>query len=317
MLNSCFGMLQRRVLQIYREKVVLAVLWLATSLAILTTVAIVGSLFFEAYRFFEYVPFFDFLFGLNWNPTSQLDLIREDPSQYFGLLPLLSGTLLITLIAMCVAVPIGLFSAIALSEYLSIRARKILKPCLEILAGIPTVVYGFFAALTIAPMIKTLGQQIGLDVASENALAAGTVMGMMIIPFICSLSDDVLHAVPHALRDSSYALGTTKSETIKKVILPAALPGIIASILLAVSRAIGETMIVVMAAGLRANLTINPLQDVTTITVQIVTLLTGDQEFDSPKTLSAFAIGLVLFFFTLMMNFIGQYITNKYREAYD
>ncbi|MEZ5610774.1 MAG: phosphate ABC transporter permease subunit PstC, partial [Rhodocyclaceae bacterium] len=231
--------------------------------------------------------------------------------------PLFAGTLLITLIAMTVAVPIGLMSAIYLSEYASAHVRAIAKPLLEVLAGIPTVVYGFFAALTVAPFIRDSGSILGLDVASESALAAGLVMGMMIIPFVSSLSDDVINAVPQSLREGAYGMGATSSETIRRVIFPAALPGIVGAILLAVSRAIGETMIVVMAAGLASNLTANPLEAVTTVTVQIVTLLVGDQEFDSPKTLAAFALGLVLFLVTLALNFVALYIVRKYREQYD
>jgi phosphate transport system permease protein len=231
--------------------------------------------------------------------------------------PLFVGTLLISFIAMLVAVPIGLLSALYLSEYASRKVRAYAKPLLEILAGVPTVVYGFFAALVVAPWIRGFGASLGLDVSSESALAAGLVMGIMIIPFVSSLSDDVINAVPQSLRDGSYALGATRSETITKVIFPAALPGIVGGILLAVSRAIGETMIVVMAAGLAANLTANPLDAVTTVTVQIVTLLTGDQEFDSPKTLAAFALGLMLFVVTLVLNVIALYVVRKYREQYE
>ena len=235
----------------------------------------------------------------------------------FGAVPIFVGTLLISLIAMIVAVPIGLMSAIYLSEYASRNLRSVLKPLLEILAGIPTVVYGFFAALTVAPMVRTMGTEIGLDVASESALAAGLVMGIMIIPFVSSLSDDVISAVPTNLREGAYGLGAMKSETILRVVLPAALPGIVGSVLLAMSRAIGETMIVVMAAGLAANLTANPFAAVTTVTVQIVTLLVGDQEFDSAKTLAAFALGLVLFAITLALNIVALMTVRKYREQYD
>ncbi|MGH8677855.1 MAG: phosphate ABC transporter permease subunit PstC, partial [Burkholderiales bacterium] len=238
-------------------------------------------------------------------------------STAYGFVPLLTGTLLITFIAICVAGPLGLYSAIYLAEYASPRVRATLKPLLEILAGIPTVVLGFFAALTVAPLIRGWGEVFGLNVASESALAAGLVMGMMIIPFISSLSDDIINAVPQALRDGAYALGATKAETIKQVVLPAALPGIVSAFMLAISRAIGETMIVVMAAGLAANLTLNPLDAVTTITVQIKTILVGDQEFDSAKTLAAFALGFVLFFVTLALNFISLRIVQRYREQYD
>jgi len=235
----------------------------------------------------------------------------------FGAVPLFAGTLLISTIAMAVAVPLGLYSAIYMSEYAHPRFRAVAKPLLELLAGIPTVVYGFFAIQVVAPLVRTLGLRVGLDVASESALAAGLVMGIMIIPFVSSLSDDVITAVPQSLREGSYGLGATRSETIKMVVLPAALPGIIGGVLLAVSRAIGETMIVVMAAGLSANLTANPFAAVTTVTVQIVTLLVGDSAFDSPKTLAAFALGLVLFCATLILNVVALAIVNKFREQYD
>ncbi len=235
----------------------------------------------------------------------------------FGAIPIFTGTLLITAISMLIAVPLGLYSAIYLSQYARPKVRNYFKPILEILAGIPTVVYGFFAALSVGPFIRSTGESLGLTVSTESALAAGLVMGIMIIPYVSSLSDDVMTAVPESLRDGSLALGATKSETIRKVIFPAALPGIIGSILLAVSRAIGETMIVVMAAGLAANLTINPLESTTTITTQIVMILVGDQEFDSPKTQSAFALGLTLFIATLILNFIAQRAVKKYREKYD
>ncbi len=291
------------------ERFVLAVLIACSAVAILTTIGIVFSVLFETIIFFRSVSPFEFLFGLQWSPTSS-------PAS-FGILPLLAGTLLITLIAMLVAGPLGLLSAIFMAEYASQRLRGILKPLLEILAGVPTVVLGFFAALTVAPLIRSTGEALGLSVASESALAAGLVMGMMIIPLISSLSDDIINAVPQSLRDGSYAMGATKSETIKRVVIPAALPGIVSAFMLAISRAVGETMIVVMAAGLAANLTANPLSAVTTITVQIATLLVGDQEFDSPKTLSAFALGFVLFFFTLVLNYVALRIVQKYREQYD
>ena len=290
---------------------------ISSFIAIFTTIGIILSLIFETIKFFSSVPILDFLLGLKWSPQMA---IREDQvgsSGAFGAIPVFTGTLLITLIAMCVAVPIGLMSAIYMSEYASKKFRNIVKPILEILAGIPTVVYGYFAALTVAPFIRNTGEYFGLNVASESALAAGLVMGIMIIPFVSSLSDDVINAVPQSLRDGSFAMGATHSETIKNVVLPASLHGIIGSILLAVSRAIGETMIVVMAAGLTANLTANPLQAVTTVTVQIVTLLVGDQEFDSPKTLAAFALGLVLFLITLALNIIALRVVSKYREQYE
>ncbi len=299
------------------ERIVLVLLFACSTIAILTTIGIVLSLVFETMRFFAQISPVEFLFGLQWSPQTALRADQVGSSGAFGAVPVIAGTLLITGIAMAVAAPVGLMVAIYLSDYAGPKARAILKPLAEILAGIPTVVYGFFAALTIGPLLRRLGESIGLDVASESALAAGLVMGVMIIPFVSSLSDDVMNAVPQSLRDGSYALGATKSETIRKVVFPAALPGIAGALLLAVSRAIGETMIVVMAAGLAANLTVNPLQAVTTVTVQIVTLLVGDQEFDSPKTLAAFALGLLLFAVTLCLNVIALKIVRKYREQYD
>ena len=290
---------------------------LCASIAILSTVGIVFSVLFESIRFFESVPPSDFLFGTKWSPQTSIRSDQVGSSGSFGAIPLFVGTLLISTIALIIAVPLGLMSAIYLSEYASNRVRAIAKPTLEILAGIPTVVYGFFAALTVAPFLRDIGESIGLSVASESALAAGLVMGIMIIPFVSSLSDDVLSAVPQVMRDGSYGMGATKSETIRQVVIPAALPGIVGGVLLAASRAIGETMIVVMAAGLSAKLTINPLEAVTTVTVQIVTLLTGDQEFDSPKTLAAFALGLGLFVITLLLNFVALHIIRKYREQYE
>ena len=289
----------------------------ASSLAILTTIGIVLSVLFEAIRFFQKVPVTEFLFGLNWSPQTAIRADQVGSSGSFGAVPLFTGTLLITAIAMVVAVPVGLMTAIYLAEYSSSRVRGIAKPLLEVLAGIPTVVYGFFAALTVAPWIRQAGEAAGIQVASESALAAGLVMGIMIIPLVSSLSDDAINAVPTAMRDGALGLGSTRSETMTKVILPAALPGIVGGILLAVSRAIGETMIVVMAAGLAANLTANPFEAVTTVTVQIVTLLVGDQEFDSAKTLAAFALGLMLFVVTLFLNVIGLSVVRKYREQYD
>ena len=270
------------------EAIMKVFLMLCSGVAIVTTIGIVLSVLFEALRFFETVNLFDFILGSNWSPQTAIRIDQIGSSGSFGAVPLFLGTMLISLIAMIIAVPVGLMTAIYLSEYATPRFRANAKPALEILAGIPTVVYGFFAALTVAPFIRDLGESVGLSVASESALAAGIVMGVMIIPFISSLSDDVISAVPQAMRDGSLGLGATRSETIKLVVIPAALPGIVGGVLLAASRAIGETMIVVMAAGLAANLTVNPLEAVTTVTVQIVTLLTGDQEFDSPKTLAAF-----------------------------
>lgn len=299
------------------ESVMLYLLIAASSIAILTTVGIVMSVLFEALRFFREVPVTEFLFGLNWSPQTAIRADQVGSSGSFGAVPLFTGTLLITAIAMFVAVPVGLMTAIYMAEYASRRIRNIAKPLLEVLAGIPTVVYGFFAALTVAPAIRGFGESVGLDVASESALAAGLVMGIMIIPLVSSLSDDAINAVPRAMRDGALGLGATRAEAMLQVILPAALPGIVGGILLAVSRAIGETMIVVMAAGLAANLTANPFEAVTTVTVQIVTLLVGDQEFDSAKTLAAFALGLMLFVVTLGLNVIGLKVVRKYREQYD
>ena len=299
------------------EKTVLITMMMFSTIAILTTLGVVFSVVYESMLFFREVPVTEFLFGTEWSPQIALREDQVGASGSFGSIPLFTGTLLVSAIAMFVAVPIGLMSAVYLSEYAGPRFRSIAKPVLEILAGIPTVVYGFFAALTMAPFIRSAGERLGLEVASESALAAGLVMGVMIIPFISSLSDDVINAVPQSLREGSYALGATRSETITRVVFRAALPGIVGGILLAVSRAIGETMIVVMAAGLSANLTANPLESVTTVTVQIVTLLTGDQEFDSPKTLAAFALGLALFVVTLCLNIIALYTVRKYREQYE
>jgi phosphate transport system permease protein len=299
------------------ERAFVAALVACSTVAILTTAGIVLSLIFEAARFFALVSPLEFLFGLQWSPQTALRADQVGSSGAFGAVPVFAGTLLITLIAMLVAVPVGLLSAIYLADYASPGVRAWSKPLLEILAGIPTVVYGFFAALSVGPLIRVLGDRVGIDVASESALAAGLVMGVMIIPFVSSLSDDVINAVPQALREGSLALGATRSETIRRVVLPAALPGIVGAFLLAVSRAIGETMIVVMAAGLAANLTANPLQAVTTVTVQIVTLLVGDQEFDSAKTLAAFALGLVLFCVTLALNVIALHVVRRYREQYE
>ena len=299
------------------EQAVMGLLIAASSIAVFTTIGIVLSVLFEAIRFFQEVSVTEFLFGLSWSPQTAIRADQVGSSGSFGAVPLFTGTLLITAISMFVAVPVGLMTAIYLAEYSSSRIRAITKPILEILAGIPTVVYGFFAALTVAPLVRRVGESVGLEVASESALAAGLVMGIMIIPLVSSLSDDAINAVPRAMRDGALALGSTRSEAMTRVILPAALPGIVGGILLAVSRAIGETMIVVMAAGLAANLTGNPLEAVTTVTVQIVTLLVGDQEFDSAKTLAAFALGLVLFVVTLGLNVLGLHVVRKYREEYD
>ncbi|PUB85540.1 MAG: phosphate ABC transporter permease subunit PstC [gamma proteobacterium symbiont of Ctena orbiculata] len=299
------------------EKAINFFLVSSSSLAIFTTIGIVLSVLFESIRFFQQIPVTEFIFGLEWSPQTAIRADQVGSSGVFGAIPLFAGTFLITIIAMFVAVPIGLMSAIYMAEYAGKHFRALAKPVLEVLAGIPTVVYGFFAALTVAPFFRDLGTSLGLSVSSESALAAGVVMGIMIIPFVSSLSDDVINAVPQAMRDGSYGLGATRSETIRQVIIPAALPGIVGGVLLAVSRAIGETMIVVMAAGLSANLTANPLEAVTTVTVQIVTLLVGDQEFDSAKTLAAFALALVLFTITLALNMIALHIVRKYREQYE
>lgn len=299
------------------EKLFRWALLLSASIAILVTIGIVLSVLFETLRFFQVVPIGEFIFGSHWSPQVAIRPDQVAGSGSFGAVPLFTGTLMISAIAMLVAVPSGLFSAIYLSEYASPKVRALVKPLLEVLAGIPTVVYGFFAALTVAPAVRHFFSKLGMTVSSESALAAGAVMGIMIIPFISSLTDDVIRAVPRSLREGSLGLGATQSETIKNVIFPAALPGIVGGILLAVSRAIGETMIVVMAAGLAANLTANPLESVTTVTVQIVTLLVGDQQFDSPKTLAAFALGLALFIVTLILNFIALQVVKRYREQYE
>ena len=299
------------------EKILKFIFFIFSIVAVLTTFGIILSLIFETVRFFSQVSFSEFLFGIHWSPQTAIREGQVGSSGSFGAIPIFTGTLLITAISMLIAVPLGLYSAIYLSQYARPKVRNYFKPILEILAGIPTVVYGFFAALSVGPFIRSTGESLGLTVSTESALAAGLVMGIMIIPYVSSLSDDVMTAVPESLRDGSLALGATKSETIRKVIFPAALPGIVGAILLAISRAIGETMIVVMAAGLAANLTANPLSAVTTVTVQIVTLLVGDQEFDSPKTLAAFALGLVLFFITLALNILAMVTVRKYRERYE
>jgi len=305
------------------EKFLNAVLFTASLAAILTTLGIIFSLIFQTIDFFKVIPLLDFLFGTHWYPAKAF--VRDaseplDPSMYsdtFGSVPLFAGTFFIAFIAMCVAIPVGLMSGIYMAEYASNKVRQYAKPLIEILAGIPTVVYGFFAALTVGPFLKELGNSMGLEVSAESALAAGGVMGIMIIPFISSLSDDVITSVPQNLRDGSYAMGATKSETIKKVIFPAALPGIVGSVLLGISRAIGETMIVVMASGLAANLTFNPLDSTSTITAQIVVILIGDQAFGDPKTQAAFALGMTLFLVTLCLNIFALKVVKKYREKYE
>lgn len=299
------------------EKLIKRLLFLASTIAVITTIGIVLSILFESIKFFQQVAFSEFMFGLNWSPQIAIREGQMGASGSFGSLPLLTGTLLISAVAMLVAIPIGLMSAIYLSEYASKRVRTIVKPTMELLAGIPTVVYGFFAILILAPLVRNTGAAIGVTASSESALVAGIAMGIMVIPFISSLSDDIICSVPQALREGSYSLGATRSETITKVVLPAAMPGIASGVLLAISRAIGETMIVVMAAGMAANLTINPLEAVTTVTVQIVGVLTGDQTFDSPKTLSAFALGLQLFVITLLLNVIALMLVRRYQERYE
>ncbi|MDP8912144.1 MAG: phosphate ABC transporter permease subunit PstC [Pseudomonadota bacterium] len=300
------------------ERLVMAVLLIASLIAILTTLGIVLSLLFESLRFFSMVSPIEFLFGLNWSPQTAMRADQAGSSGAFGAIPLFWGTIFIgAIIAMIVAIPLGLMSAIYLTQYASPIVRRWMKPLLEVLAGVPTVVYGYFAALTVAPAVRDFALMLGIPGSSESALAAGLVMGIMIIPFVSSMADDSIAAVPQAMRDGSLAMGATTSETIKKVLVPAALPGVVGGVLLAVSRAIGETMIVVMAAGLAANLTVNPFESVTTVTTQIVQLLTGDQEFDSPKTLAAFALGLVLFIVTLLLNIVALRVVKKYREAYE
>ena len=313
------------------EAVIKLGLMLCSGVAIVTTIGIVLSLVFETIRFFGEVSPMEFLFGLKWSAQTNIRPDQIGASGAFGAVPLIYGSLMITVIAMIVAAPVGLYAAIYLSEYAGPRTRRIVKPVLEVLAGVPTVVYGFFALLTVAPAVRAFGDWLNdvlmaifpfvegpiIDAQPTSALAAGLVMGVMIIPFVSSLSDDVINATPQTLRDGAFALGATKSETVKQVIMPAALPGVVAALLLAVSRAIGETMIVVMAAGQRAQITADPFQDVTTITVQIVDLLTGDTEFDSPKTLSAFALGFGLFLITLVFNLIAQRVVKAYREKYE
>ena len=297
------------------EKYIKYLLIFCSSIAVLTTIGIIFSLIFESFRFFSQVSLFEFLFSTEWYPFIPIREGQAAAEGSFGAVPIFAGTFLVMIVAMCVAAPIGLLTAIYLSEYASQKVRKTVKPLLEILAGIPTIVYGFFAFVTVAPFVKSFGQSIGIDASPTSALAAGLVMGVMIIPFISSLSDDVINSVPQSLREGSLGIGANKAETIKKVILPAALPGIVGAFLLAISRAIGETMIVVVAAGTAANLTANPFENVTTVTVQIVVALIGDQEFDNPRTLSAFALGLVLFVITLSLNVLALRIVKKYRDC--
>jgi phosphate transport system permease protein len=308
--------------RIFFETFLRRLFFTAAVIAILTTIGIVASLLIEAIRFFSEVPLRDFFFGTHWSPMVSLrsgggDEDVAGSSGSFGMVPVLLGTVLVAFIAMMVAVPIGLFAAIYMAEFASMRIRNIVKPTLEVLAGVPTVVYGFFAAITVAPFLRSIGLSFGLDVSSQSALAAGVVMGIMIIPFISSLSDDVITAVPQSLRDGALGLGSTHGESVMRVVLPAAFPGLVGSFLLAISRAIGETMIVVMAAGVAANLTINPLESVTTVTVQIVMLLTGDNEFDNVRTLSAFALGITLFFATLMLNIVALMVSRRLGGRYE
>lgn len=289
---------------------------ITTGIGVLITIAITLSILFEAIRFFDFVKPSEFFFGTSWNPQMAMTDEQSVGDSSFGMIPVFLGTLLITLIAMIVSIPLGIMAAIYLCLYAKSQVRDYLKPILEILAGVPTVVYGYFAVIAIAPFFKNFFASFGLDIASESALAAGFVMGIMIIPFVLSLTDDALNSVPQALKDGALAMGSTKSEMIKKVVLPAATPSIVGAIILAVSRAIGETMIVVMAAGLVAKMTFNPLASVTTATAQIVTLLVGDQEFNSPKTLSAFALALTLFVLTLVFNVVALMVIKNYKKKF-
>ncbi len=293
------------------ERAILILLMAAALVAILTTVGIVLSMLFETGSFFSQYSWTEFFFSTNWNP-------RFQGGSDLGMLPLLWGTLYISLIALLVAVPIGLFSAIYLSEYAGPRLRAVAKPLIEVLAGIPTIVYGLFALITVGPFLRDyFAQPMGLGNSSASVMTAGLVMGIMLIPFVSSLSDDIINAVPQSLRDGSYALGSTQSETVRQVVLPAALPGIVGAVLLAASRAIGETMIVVLGAGAAARMSLNPFEAMTTVTVKIVSQLTGDTDFNSPETLVAFALGLTLFVMTLALNVLALYIVRRYREQYE
>lgn len=301
-----------------RNQIESAVRWLligCSTVAILTTVGIVLSMAGEALRFFSFVNPVDFFLGTTWNP--RFSTVGNDNQSGFGMLPLLWGTLMIALIALAVAIPIGLMAAIYMAEYASSRVRSFAKPIIEVLAGIPTIVYGFFALITVGPFLNEMGAFLGLEIRTTSALTAGVVMGIMLIPFISSLSDDIITQVPKSMREGSLGLGATKSETIRKVVLPAALPGVVGAILLAASRAIGETMIVVLAAGNSPILTANPFEAVSTMTVTIVNQLTGDLDFASPQSLVAFALGLTLFVITLLLNVIALVIVRKYREQYE
>ena len=296
------------------EQIVRIAMFLASGVAILTTVGIVLSMVSETLRFFSFVSPLDFFFGTVWDPRFST---TGAAGGGYGILPLLSGTLLVSVVAMTVAVPVGLMTAIFLAEYATPRFRSIAKPVIEVLAGIPTIVYGVFALIVVGPFFSALGAAIGLEVRATSALTAGFVMGIMLIPFISSLSDDIITQVPRSLRDASMGLGATRSETIRRVVLPAALPGVVGAVLLAASRAIGETMIVVLAAGNSPVLQGNPFEAVSTVTVTIVNQLTGDQDFASPQSLVAFALGLTLFVITLGLNVVALYIVRKYREQYD
>lgn len=301
------------------ERIVLWGLIAASGIAILTTIGIVFSVLFQTVSFFQSIAPMDFFFGTVWDPRFAAAGSGGEVGQ-FGLIPLLAGTLYIAFVAMLFAVPVGLFSAIYMAEYASPRVRTVVKPVLELLAGIPTIVYGFFALITVGPFLRDLSMAIAGGqgfIMAQSVLTAGLVMGVMLIPFVSSLSDDIITAVPGSLRDGSLGLGATRSETIKRVVLPAALPGIVGALLMTASRAIGETMIVVLAAGVAARLSANPFEAMTTITVKIVSQLTGDLEFDSPQTLVAFALGLTLFVLTLIMNIFALYIVRKYREQYE
>jgi phosphate transport system permease protein len=299
------------------EKIVLGLMIFCSTIAVFTTIGIVLSLIFESIKFFRMVPLNEFLFGLRWEPQIAIRADQVAGQGAFGVIPVILGSVVIMTIALVIAVPIGLFAAIYLNEFASRRTRNLVKPTLEILAGVPTIVYGFFAILVVAPFLRSTGASLGVEISPNTALAAGICMAIMLIPFISSFADDALSAVPRALADGSLALGATRGETMLKVLFPAAIPGIVGGVLLAVSRAIGETMIVVMAAGIIATLTINPLDSVTTVTLQIVTLLIGDTEFDNPKTLAAFALGSLLFVITLCINIFALRIVRKYREQYD
>lgn len=309
---------RRRLWRVRLEAALLFLFAALSGISIAVTVGIVMAVLFESVQFFGLVDIREFLFGLHWSPQIAIRADQVGATGHFGFIPLLTGTLLISTIAMAIAVPVGLVSAIYLAEFAPASLRRWLKPILEILAGIPTIVYGFFAIVVLSPIITDFFTDLGFKVAGgENALSAGIAMGFLLLPFITSLSEDAFHALPYSLREGALGLGSTKYEMVRYVTIPAALPGIASGVLLAFSRAVGETMIVVMAAGISANLTANPLDSVTTITVQIVTLLTGDQEFDDPKTLAAFALGLTLFVITLLLNLVALHIVRRYREQYD